>query len=286
MKNNCPVCLSLSLFKYKWQKDGQYQLLECSSCSLIFISPDGYPHNPKQQYEADETSPSEYYKLTAEIDKRNFARTIKELGHYQAPGTFLDVGANIGTFLGVAKELGWIGLGVEPNPKAVNIAKSAGLDNIQGFFDDNFVNWLRNNRPSISIDAIHMGDVIEHVFDPLLLLRTAKKVLKPKGYLVIVTPDIDKFLARKYQIKPKEHLVYFNKKSLRVALEKTGFDVVVMRGQSRIRDIGNIERGTVKLSPIEQKIAAIARLPFVGTLLNLSLQLFKDELFVLARARN
>ncbi|TSC89689.1 MAG: hypothetical protein G01um10143_179 [Parcubacteria group bacterium Gr01-1014_3] len=281
---NCPVCASSKTSE--WKKDGPYNFLRCDNCGLIFISKIGYPENPEEQYKSDATSFSEYHLITAPNDRKNFIKTLKELERYQKPKTILDVGANVGTFLLAAKERGWRGIGIEPTPKAVSIARKDGGEIIEGFFDENFPEKLSKAYPGIEIDAVHMGDVIEHLFDPLVLLRTAKRVLSKNGYLVIVTPDIDSFLARKYQIKPKEHLVYFNKKSLRLALERSGFEVLSIHGQARIRDIGNAAKGTVKLSTTELVIASIARLPLIGKILNNSLRLFKDELFVLARVKN
>ncbi len=280
---NCPICVYSKI--HEWKKDGPYVFFKCSACSLIFIPKIGYPDDPAEQYRSNKTSHSNYYLVTAPNDKKNFIRTLKELERYRKPKTILDVGANIGTFLLAAQERGWRGVGIEPNPSAVSIAQHAGQDVIEGFFDEDFPEKLSKARPAMKIDAIHMGDVIEHVFNPLVLLKTAGQILSKDGYLVIVTPDIDSFLARKYQIKPKEHLIYFNKKSLRVALEKSGFEIISIHGQARIRDIGNVEKGTVKLSFLEQKIAAIARLPIIGKLLNASLQIFKDELFVIAKKK-
>ncbi len=44
--------------------------------------------------------------------------------------------------------------------------------------------------PAASFDCIHMGEVIEHVFSPDLLLAEIVRLLKPGGYAVITTPNL------------------------------------------------------------------------------------------------
>lgn len=43
---------------------------------------------------------------------------------------------------------------------------------------------------SASLDGILAGEIIEHVYDPALLLRECHRVLKPGGVLVLTTPNL------------------------------------------------------------------------------------------------
>lgn len=277
----CPVCKSKKTDLEKIKNN--VPLFRCGECSLIFIPQSAYPYNPMQQYEDDETSPSDYYESTAPIDKKNFIRTLRALEKYIYLGTILDVGASIGTFLNIARNRGWRGIGIEPNPVAVKKARAKQLTVIQGFFTNDSIIQLQKQNNGQLFDAIHLGDVIEHVFDPISFLRLSYQLLKPGGYLVMVTPDIDTLLARKYQIKPKEHLIYFNKTSIQKALAASGFEKVIIKQQAKFRDIAKIGRGTVYLDPLSKVIYFIAKIPPIGWLLNIFLNLFSDELFVIAR---
>ena len=131
---------------------------------------------------------------------------------------------------------------------------------------------------------VHMGDVIEHVFDPVGFLKNASRTLRPGGILLVVTPDIDRFFARLFQLKPREHLVYFNGKSMAIALRRAGFKPVLMESQRRFRDIGNVRRSTTKLNPIFKSIAIVASIPPFGPILKyLAFFLIKDELLAVAK---
>ena len=79
-------------------------------------------------------------------------------------------------------------------------------------------------------DAVTIVDVIEHVSDPVGLLKEARSVLSPQGIGVVVTPDVSSWAARvmgrrwwHYRIA---HIGYFNRKTLTTALEKAGLRVV------------------------------------------------------------
>ncbi len=277
---NCAICSGT--INQSYIKRNGVTLMRCLKCKFVFIPQQLYDTNPALQYLNDTTSPSAYYSTTATVDKKNFQRTLSRLEQYIAPGTILDIGASVGTFLDVAKKRGWHGIGIEPNPKAVAIARSKGLEMLQGFFNDQCLKELQKQFPS-GFDAVHMGDIIEHVFEPLELLRLARAILKPGGYLAIVTPDIDTLLAKKYQIKPKEHLVYFNRSSMEEALNNGGFKKQIIKRQTKFRDIANIGKGTVYLDPLSRMISLIAKIKPIGLVINFIVSLFPEELLVIAR---
>ena len=74
---------------------------------------------------------------------------------------------------------------------------------------------------------ITMIEVIEHVPDPLPLLRTVRRLLKPGGLLFLTTgnsaPVCDRFVNWGY-VMPDIHVSYFDPRNLQLALTKSGFD--------------------------------------------------------------
>ena len=282
-ENVCSLCGSVNIFE--WKRAEKKILYKCKSCSFVFIPRSAYVNaNLTAQYEKNQTSPVAYYEASTSVDEENFDRTLEKVEKYQSPSKILDIGSSVGTFLDRARKRGWHGYGIEPNPAAVAIARGKGLLVEQGYFDDRFCSEFNLRYPRVSLDVIHMGDVIEHVFDPLHMIKLAYNLLRPEGYLVVVTPNIDNYFAKKFQIKPQEHLVYFNRSSMRYLLEKCNFNVLTITQQSRLRNLSSIRIGTTKLDCISSLFAKIASVSWLGGILNrLACWFIKDELFVIAK---
>ncbi len=102
--------------------------------------------------------------------------------HADAEGPVLEIGCSVGHHT----QFGWEQkIGIDNDFEALRIARAKGftvvqMDIEQGLaFDDQSIS---------SIDCQH---VIEHVQRPLFLLQECRRVLKPGGRLVIVTPNIE-----------------------------------------------------------------------------------------------
>ena len=136
-------------------------------------------------------------------------------------GTVVDIGCGNGEFLKLARALGWITYGIDPDPVAVEIAKSTGASVRQGTLP-------HTGLPAQQFDLVTLSHVIEHVHDPLDALRECLRILKPGGKLWIATPNIDSFGHERFRqywrgLEPPRHLVLFNRKSLELALVTSGF---------------------------------------------------------------
>lgn len=75
-------------------------------------------------------------------------------------------------------------------------------------------------------DAVVMWDVVEHLWDPLAVLRRLLEWLRPGGVLLLSTPDIGAATARLMGprwafMTPPEHLGFFSRRSLEFMLERT-----------------------------------------------------------------
>ncbi|MGH7779550.1 MAG: class I SAM-dependent methyltransferase, partial [Candidatus Binataceae bacterium] len=100
------------------------------------------------------------------------------------PGRLLEVGCGAGDWLRIAGDLGWRADGVDFDPDAVANARSTGASVHSGQLAD-------QNFPDQSFDLILMSHVIEHVHDPIGLLRECYRLLKDDGLLVVWTPNSD-----------------------------------------------------------------------------------------------
>jgi 2-polyprenyl-3-methyl-5-hydroxy-6-metoxy-1,4-benzoquinol methylase len=136
-------------------------------------------------------------------------------------GRLLDVGCGDGSFLRHARNCGWDVVGLDPDTKAVANAAKHGLVVHQGgieLFRDQFELF----------DVITLNHVIEHVHDPVVLLKACHSLLKHGGQLWLSTPNIDSFGHYRFQknwrgLETPRHLVIFNRRSLNRAFIAAGF---------------------------------------------------------------
>ncbi len=230
----CPVCDRPDLRKVLSRK--QYQLFQCRHCRIIFIPEQYYrDYNLRSQYTNDATSSSKYYSKTEEVDSCHFSFIFNQVEKFVSPGRLLDVGCSVGHALTVARSRGWEIMGIEPNPVSADIAREKGFAVYNDFFDDCSQIFL-----PASFDAILLGDVLEHVANPVAMLKQAYNLISPKGVVVIITINMENFLCRRYQIKPQEHLVYFTPQSLGYCLEKAGFEVKFCAPYARERNLTQV----------------------------------------------
>jgi 2-polyprenyl-3-methyl-5-hydroxy-6-metoxy-1,4-benzoquinol methylase len=146
-------------------------------------------------------------------------------------GRLLDVGCGSGTTLRIMQDLGWDAEGIDFDPITVENARSKCLNVHLGTLQEQQYN-------DDSFDAVVMCHVIEHVHDPLGLIRECRRVLKPNGRLVILTPNIDSRGHRRFQrawlfLDPPRHLHLFNRATLTELAAKAGLETLVARTSAR-----------------------------------------------------
>jgi 2-polyprenyl-3-methyl-5-hydroxy-6-metoxy-1,4-benzoquinol methylase len=137
-------------------------------------------------------------------------------------GSLLDIGCGNGVFLDRMRSLGWNVQGVEVDQKAASVAEKV-------FNIPVFVGTLEAaSHSSESLDAITMNHVIEHVHDPIALLQECARILKPGGYLIVVTPNARSLGHVRFGqywrgLEPPRHLHLFSQSTLQGSAHKAGF---------------------------------------------------------------
>ena len=166
------------------------------------------------------------YEKELEARRRTAERHFNIVRKYVPHGSVLDVGCASGLFLKMAYDAGWSVAGVEPSKELSTKARQrlGNKGNVQAG------TLQKADFRRASFDIITLWDVIEHVVEPLGLLKLCRSLLRPGGMLFINTPDLDSWPARllgsRWPLLLPEHLNYFNHQSLQLALELSGFDVV------------------------------------------------------------
>ena len=144
------------------------------------------------------------------------AKQLLERIAVQKPGgTLLDVGAGSGILVETALAAGYKAEGVEPSASLQRQAVSLGLPVRSGVLPDENVRG--------PYDIVTLIDVIEHVPNPVELMRYIRDVMADDGICVVVTPDVGSLAARlmgkswwHYRIA---HIGYFDRKTLSHAFD-------------------------------------------------------------------
>ena len=140
----------------------------------------------------------------------------------------LDIGCGPGFFLQTAIQRGWNAHGIEPSRQAAAHARELGATVTEGFF---------GSRTAASLgrfDAITLTNMLEHVPDPVAILKEAHGALEPGGVLCVGVPnDFSPMQAAAraatgaddWWVAPPHHLNYFDFSSLSALLTRLGFSV-------------------------------------------------------------
>jgi SAM-dependent methyltransferase len=163
------------------------------------------------------------YELTAEPRALQARKLVGVVENFcPAPARLLDVGAGIGLLLKEARKRMYSAVGIEPSRWLAAKARQSGLDVHRGVLP----------HPDVQgpFDAVCLIDVIEHVPDPVGLLRTIRAIMAPTGKIVIVTPDVNSVMARlmgrKWWHFRAAHIGYFDKITLARACHAAGLKPV------------------------------------------------------------
>lgn len=138
--------------------------------------------------------------------------------------SLLDIGCGVGFLVEAATRHEINAAGVDVSPFAIEYGRNElGLQRLSVGTPEKALD--SNER----FDIVYLNHVIEHVHDPVKLVKQCSKYLEPGGWIVIETPDIDSTEAlrkgRDWKYIMPEHLYYFNLLTLSSVVEKQGLRV-------------------------------------------------------------
>lgn len=151
--------------------------------------------------------------------------------------TVLDVGCGEGFFLKGLKDLKWKVLGTDLSCEGVKTQNFSIINKIRFGPAEKILGQLRQQKVQFSL--VNLGNILEHVINPILLLKDIFPLLQANGILRVVVPnDASGFQAmlkkeKRSQgswIHPPDHLSYFNFRSLKKVLSSCNYTPVFELG--------------------------------------------------------
>ena len=213
-----------------------------------------------------------YQEPTAHIDTREFTDFDRDRWQRQSDRSYvisrlkvdlvarwlkpgaevLDVGCHVGLFVMLAQEAGVECRGIDVSADAVEVGtRQLGINGLSAATLEN-----AGFEPA-SFDGLMIWDVLEHLYDPMEVMRQAARVLRPGGYLFAQVPNHRgvsarlKTLACKLRLRRGRfdhfgfpwHLYHFSPRSLSVLSRRSGFEPVEIRSFTHRTKNGAAERG-------------------------------------------
>jgi len=212
----------------------------CYDCRALFMNPMPRPEDiwrfypPSEEYYAHRSDvvPRTYRMLAHSSGRNSLAgkavrNTFFPLVPFEPPGRVLDYGCGAGHFLDAMRLLGWETWGVEPARDAAQLAARS-HEVLCGTAADS---WQQ--LPG-EYDLITMFQVLEHITDPVDVLRILLKLLRPGGRLVLSTPNSASWLAHAAGslwrgLECPRHVCLFGPLALQVLTDACGGRVVDAR---------------------------------------------------------
>jgi 2-polyprenyl-3-methyl-5-hydroxy-6-metoxy-1,4-benzoquinol methylase len=195
-------------------------VMECTSCGLVFLS--SFSHICQDFYESSlmhdaETGIDEWIRETAWDDERRF----DFLARFMENKSVLDFGCGNGGFLLRARNVASAAAGVELEARLKTLFLKKGLKVFSSLdeADDDY-------------HIITLFHVLEHLPDPVGLLRQLSQKLKPGGSIIVEVPSADDVLLSLYESDAFSlftywscHLFLFTERTIRPVAERAGLHV-------------------------------------------------------------
>lgn len=237
MNNKCPWCGSDKAQINLWLKDEflskeDFHICECLNCGLLYTMPRpskdkiGEYYKSEEYYSHQENKKGFIPKVYEAVKKINLKHKNKLASNGLKVGKVLDIGCGVGDFLHTAEMHGWECTGVEPSEDAKVIAQKRMNGKIISSED-------LENIPEGYFDLITMWHVLEHVDDLRWQVEQLRRLVKPKGRVVIALPNYKSYDGQYYKelwaaYDVPRHLNHFNKTTLTNIFKASGMELVKM----------------------------------------------------------
>jgi 2-polyprenyl-3-methyl-5-hydroxy-6-metoxy-1,4-benzoquinol methylase len=252
-----------------YQSSGTFQIAKCNQCGLMRTHPRPTAQAMSAHY-PDNYSPHQVAVSHSLAPGRPWLSALKSILGFdndrlpcRPPGKVLEIGCGSGAFLYRLAQQGWDVCGLEASLNAVERARMLGLD-VRHTSIENATD------PTIQYNLIIGLMVLEHVHDPLLMLKKLHQWTNKGAWLVLSVPNaqsIEFTLFRKYwyALQLPTHLWHFTPITIARLLERNKWRVVrVVHQKSEanlVASIGLLVREKTSLRHLADSLVRYADAP-------------------------
>jgi len=243
---NCPVCKSdkvftrYELYDDRYGYDGEFTLVGCKDCSHRWLdcsfTPEQlsnlystyYPYHPPKPIESG-TKAGEKLRRERRLASHPFFEWLYGKNSSAAQWVpknvrLLDIGCGVGTGFTYHLERGCDVYGIEANENIRSIIEKSVFKIHVGVFDPDLYD------PGF-FDYVTMDQVLEHMVDPLHTIQGISRILKPRGKLILTTPNAQGWGAKIFRKRwihwhAPYHLHLYSRQSLAYLANQAGFEII------------------------------------------------------------
>ncbi|TAM53873.1 MAG: methyltransferase domain-containing protein [Acidobacteria bacterium] len=223
----CPVCTGESVVE--GVRLGGYDIEGCIRCGLRF-APKAFA--VETDYDAVYDSRAYIKEQVRPMSVAKARERFPDVATYRAffdhvplsPGKrLLDVGCGVGRFLYAAHLRGWQVEGIDRSQRAIDLGKTYAAYPMRAGSVGDIVEAGR------LFDVVTLFEVLEHLADPVVMLKRCKMLLRGGGSVFVTVPNWGCSSVHKTSNPaelPPIHLLFFGEGSLRMAASEAGLKVL------------------------------------------------------------
>lgn len=219
MSRICPLCGGTRFAGWR------FGLLRCEQCNFVV---DGLVWRSAANAQLNEASFDDNYepvrsfwvRMFETLNNRRTMGRLRPAADIAGGGRLLEIGVGSGSFLAYAKTHGYSPIGCDLSAAICSrVERNTGITMHCGS--------LESLPDEQLFDVVVMNHVLEHVSDPVALLKAVRTRLKPGGVLHLAVPNVGAWEAQLPGWNSYEpyHLLYFTLRTLRLTAEKAGFEI-------------------------------------------------------------
>lgn len=209
---------------------------KCHTCENLYAY--NFPVTEVGVMNGHYTKKSTYSIIEPRYGLRVYSDIFNKCKQYTSGNRYLEIGIGGGEMIAAAMEMGY-------EVDAVEICKEdcEKVSSVLGI-DIKWCDFIKYNTDKM-YDLIIMGDVLEHVSEPITALEKAVSMLNRGGVLWLSTPNYNSGFTRLKKFtdamwNQKNHFTYFSYETILPFLEKVGLEV-------KRYDISNRFNGSMEL---------------------------------------